>query len=209
MFEVISKDDKSLTEILCNQGYWPALADRFLRDGKYSRTVEICKEHLSDDINLVSGWIIYGKALFLAGQIELAEENFYHVLAYDPNNIVCLKYLGDIKFSQNDEISAMSFYKRVLEIAPSCLGLNSPLRYKTETATKTVTLQRKAEKAPIKKETNLREIPFYTETIGDIYLAQGHSRLAVEVYRTLADKNNNPRLMDKLEKLENEINKKD
>ena len=209
MFEVIKKAEMSLTEILCNQGYWPALAERFLSEGKYSRTVEVCKQHLSEDFNLVSGWIIYGKALFFAGQMDLAEENFYCVLAYDPDNIVSLKFLGDIKFTQGDDISAMAFYTRVLEIAPSCRGLNSPLKHKTESAAKMVTLQRKPEKAAIKKETNLREIPFYTETMGDIYLAQGHNRLAAQVYRTLADKNNNPRLMDKLEKLEKEINKKD
>ncbi|MBU0982891.1 MAG: hypothetical protein KKA42_03410, partial [candidate division Zixibacteria bacterium] len=52
-----------------------------------------------------------------------------------------------------------------------------------------------AEKAP---STNRRSIPFFTETMGDLYLAQGHSRLAAEVFRHLIDQNDNPRLADKL-----------
>jgi len=74
---------------------------------------------------------------------------------------------------------------------------------------KTVTLKRKTEKVKINKETNLREIPFYTETVGDIYLAQGHNRLAAQVYRSLLGENSNPRIVDKLDKLEKELNKKD
>jgi len=209
MFELKEKSGESLTKVLSNQGYWPAQAERFLNEGKYSRTVEICKQHLPEDTHLVSGWIVYAKALFFAGQIELAEENFYRVLAHDPDNLVSLKFLGDIKFRQGDEISAMANYTRLLEIAPFCCGLKSPLKRKTETATKTVILQRKPEKTAINKESNLREIPFYTETVGDIYLAQGHTRLAANVYRSLIEKKHNPQLVDKLEKIEKEINKKD
>jgi len=209
MFELNQKSGESLAEILGKQGYWPAQAERFLHDGKYSRTVEICKQHLNDDIFLVSGWIIYAKALFYTGQKDLAEEYFYRVLTHDPDNLISLKFLGDIKFGNGDEISAMAYYSRVLEIAPYCGGLKSPLERKTETATKTVTLKRKTEKVKINKETNLREIPFYTETVGDIYLAQGHNRLAAQVYRSLLGENSNPRIVDKLDKLEKELNKKD
>lgn len=209
MFELKEKPKESLSEILNNQGYWPAQAERFLNEGKYSRTVEICKQHLSVDIHLVSGWIVYAKALFFAGQVDLAEENFYRVLSHDPDNLVSLKFLGDIKFRQGDEVSAMANYSRILEIAPFCSGLRSSLKRKTEAATKTVVLQRKPEKAVKRNESNLREIPFYTETVGDIYLAQGHTRLAAKVYRSLIDKSSNPKLIDKLEKLEKEINIKD
>ncbi len=209
MFDLVENEEISLAEILSNQGYWPAQAEKFLSDGKYSRTVEICKQHLTEDVFLVSGWTVYARALFMAGQLELAEDSFYRVLSYDPDNLVSLKSLGDIKFSQGDEVSAMSYYHRVLEIAPYCRGIKSPVKRITETATRTVILKHKAEKSTIKKETNLREIPFYTETIGDIYLAQGHTRLAAQVYKALNEKDSHPRLSDKLEKLEKEINKKD
>ncbi len=43
----------------------------------------------------------------------------------------------------------------------------------------------------------LRPIPLYTETMGDLYLKQGYPRLAAEVFRTLNEKNENPRLAEK------------
>ena len=45
-------------------------------------------------------------------------------------------------------------------------------------------------------------IYFYTETVGDLYLAQGHPRLAAEVYRALSVHNHNPRLAEKLAEAE-------
>ena len=48
----------------------------------------------------------------------------------------------------------------------------------------------------------LLSVPFYTETLGDLYYSQGHNRLAVEVFRKLSQDGDNPRLLHKLSEAE-------
>ncbi|MFZ5980824.1 MAG: hypothetical protein ACOYVF_09355 [Candidatus Zixiibacteriota bacterium] len=193
---------------LADKGYWPAVAARCLAEGKYSRAVEICLENLPRDYNLLSGHLIYGTALYLAGQIEPATEQFYQALALDPDNIVALKYLGDIKFKAGDEFSALAHYQRVLEIDPDCQGLRCALVTQHHETTRTITITRGSETEVRKPARMLRNIPFYTETMADLYLAQGHTRLAAEVYEYLNRLSDNPRLKDKLARVrENEKEK--
>jgi predicted Zn-dependent protease len=148
--------------------------------------------------------------LFHAGQIDSARKQFHELLARDPDNLVALKYLGDISFSDGSEASAMALYSRVLEVDPYCRGLCSPIRQAQTETTRTITLKATSERAGILRQANrLRNIPFYTETIGDLYLAQGYPRLAAEVFRTLSERSPNPRLAEKLTKAENSFTDKD
>ncbi len=200
---------ESLTDRLAASGYWPARAARFLAEGKYSRAVETCKEGLAEEPGLVSGRTIYARALYHAGRTDSAVEQFYRVLALDPDNVVALKYLGDIKFTEQDEIGAFAFYRRVLEIDPHCREIACPVDLPKAEPTRTITIQRAPELSPVKPRESLREIVFYTETVGDLYLAQGHARLAAEVFRSLNDRNPNPRLAYKLEQAEKKIQTKE
>ena len=54
-----------------------------------------------------------------------------------------------------------------------------------------------------------RDIPFYTETVADLYLAQGYPRLAADVYRNLSSVGQNPRLSEKLARAEEKIKQKE
>ena len=195
-----------LTGRLASDGYWPAQAVRALRDGTYSRAVRLCREFLAEQPNLVSGRLIYAEALYRSGQLESATEEFHRVLALDPEHEVALKRLGDIHFATGDYPAAMANYRRVLEIDPYCRGLRSELNRPAEpTTTRTITLARPAEPAGAENAGTLREIPFVTETMGDLYLAQGHHRLAGEVFRRLLAKNDHPRLAEKLARAENHV----
>ena len=194
---------------LAEKGYWPAAAARLVAEKKYSRAVEICLENLPRDYNLLSGHLIYGTALYLAGQSEPATEQFYQALALDPDNVVALKYLGDIKFDAGDEFSALAHYQRVLDIDPECRGLHCELVSPQKETTRTITITRGAETEIKKPARPLRNIPFYTETMADLYLAQGHSRLAAEVYEFLNRENDNPRLQDKLARARDNIKEKE
>jgi predicted negative regulator of RcsB-dependent stress response len=51
-------------------------------------------------------------------------------------------------------------------------------------------------------------IAFVTETIGDLYREQGHYHQAREVYRQLLESSENPRLADKLIRLEEDLDRK-
>ncbi len=192
-------------ERLAVRGYWPARAARHLAEGKYSSAVEICREHLHEQSGIVSGRIIYAAALYLTGQLESASEQFYHVLSLDPDNIVALKYLGDIEFQLGDEVAALASYRRVLEIDPHCRGLASELNRVPRQTTRTIIIARGEEITDFATRGSLRRLPFYTETIGDLFLAQGYPRLAADVYRTLNENNENPRLSGKIQQAEAKI----
>ena len=135
-----------------------------------------------------------------AGELERAEEateRLYEVLAIDPNNVVALKILGDIRYSQHDVVSAMANYSRILEIDPDCRGIKSEMPVKKPEPVRQLILQRAPETAAPAKTLQL-ERPFRTETVGDIYLAQGQPRLAMEIFKELADLHQNPRMREKL-----------
>jgi len=191
------------TGTLASGGYLPAIAAKHLAAGEYSRVVEICKQHLESYRHLLSINLLYARALFHAGQFDSAEEQFYIVLARDPDNIVALKHLGDIRFSRGDEMAAMANYRRVLEIDPSCHGLKMEIHgLREQESTHTIKLVKREPRAAIpqkkREKTVLAQIKFYTETMGDLYLTQGHARLASEVFESLLETNNNPRISEKL-----------
>jgi len=142
MFERFQSDGETSAEHLVASGYWPARAAQFLADGTWSRVVEICKESLDEEPGCCSGRLIYARALYHAGQVESATEQFYRVLALDAENIVALKYLGDIKFTEHDEPAALAHYRRVLEIDPYCHALRSPIKSSRPETTRTITLTR-------------------------------------------------------------------
>lgn len=210
MFKLDKKDSPSATHKLVEVGYWSAQASQYLHEKKYSKAVELCKENLIDNSAPLSARLIYARALYHAGQIDSAENQFYLILSLDPENLVALKYLGDIKFTLNDDFGAMTFYQKILSLDPHCTGLKSDIKTKKTETTKTITLKRTDESTEEKEaKGELRGIPFYTETIGDLYLAQGFPRLAEEVFSVLNRKNNNPRFVDKLAKAREKIKEKE
>ncbi len=183
---------------LSARGYWPTQIYDFLGQGKYSRVVELCLERLDQSPELLSVRLAYGRALYHTGQTESATEQFKKVLGLDPENLVALKYLGDIRFAASDEFEAMACYSRILELDPASRALCSKVIKPSRERTRTVTLTRSAEeiKSPAPRAM-LRQIHFYTETMGDLYLAQGHHRMAAEVFEKLSATDDNPRLNDK------------
>ena len=194
---------------LADQNYWPASAARHLAAGKYSAVVELCKEHLPDSPEILSGHILYARALYEAGQVESAVEQFYQVLALDPDNAVALKHLGDIACKSGDEFTAISYYSRILELDPFCRGVVSELKPKAPQTTLKVTLVQRSETTPSEIAAPLRAIPFYTETMGDLYFRQGHARLAAEVFRTLYGQTPRPHLLEKLKQAEDKARDKE
>lgn len=196
------------SDFTSDTSYWLAAAARHLAAGKYSAVVELCKEHLAESADLLSGRLLYARALFEAGQTESASEQFYQALALDPDNSVALKYLGDIAYKTGDEFTAFSYYARILELDPNCRGIKSDLKPKTTQTTRTINLVRHEETAaPVTGP--LRAIPFYTETMGDLYLKQGHPRLAAEVFRTLNEQTPRPSLLEKLKQAEDKARDKE
>ncbi len=210
MFDTTSSAPENVVETLSARGYRVALAARCLGEERYSKAVEICKEHLAEAPGSVSGRLIYARALYHAGQIDSATEQFNHVLSLDPENLVALKYLGDIKFFKGDQLGAMADYDRLLAIDPYCTALCCCLTAATKETTRTITIRR-PEEAVSESEATMsgKDVPFYTETVADLYLAQGYPRLAADVYRNLSSVSQNPRLSEKLARAEEKIKQKE
>lgn len=210
MFQSHKKIISDPAEFMTQQNYWPAIAADFVRRGKYSKAVEICRENIKEKDLPLSGRLVYGQALFYANQIESAENVFFDVLALDPENITALKFIGDIKFVNSQEADAFFYYRKVWALDPHSRSLFSHLKKAEPNKTHTITLKRPEERAvPKEDDKPKREIPFYTETMGDLYLAQGFPQLAREVYTRLLLENSNSRLKEKLNNSEEIIKEKD
>lgn len=203
-----SSDNAS--DVLLEKGYWLARADRFLNEKKYSKTVEICKRFMDESSESISAWLIYGKALYYTGQLETAADNFYKVLTSEPDNVVALKLLADIDFKNKNYLTAEMTYNKILSIDPASSILKSEIDLDRENQNRIITLKRSDETvSEIKSEPLSRDIPFYTETMGDLYLSQGFPNLAYEVYRKINNKERSSRLEQKLKSAEEKIREKD
>lgn len=200
--------EMSLTDRLADRGYWVAIAAKRLGEGKYSEVVRLCGENPEADLTLLSARLIYAQALYRSGQIDSATDQFHKVLSVDPENITALKYLGDISHASGDSFAAVANYGRVMEIDPYCRGLKSEIRQPRSRSTRTITLLGRPETRPEPAD-RLREIPFFTETIGDLYLTQGHPRLAAAVFRKLTESDESPRIAEKLSLAESKIKEKE
>lgn len=195
MFEPVSSRpiESSCTRRLADEGYWPAKAALHLDNGEYAQAVSLCREQLDESSESVSVRLLYARALQASGQGEAASEQFYDVLTRDPDNLVALKCLADFHYGNGDEGSAMLLYERVWELDPSTRGLQCRVE-RTREITRTLTLTRAAE---VPDGSELEPI-IVSETIGDLYLAQGHGRMAAEIFRRLSLRNPHPRIKDKL-----------
>jgi len=208
MFESSSPADNNLIDRMAEQGYWPAQAARLVSEERYALAVELCQERLAQQPRLISGRLIYALALYRMGRTEQAVEQFHRVLELDPDNQVAMKYLGDIKHAAGDETAALADYARILEVDPDCRGAPSDISPTTnQPRIQTITLRSETDPAPAAQDTPspTRRLPFYSETIGDLCMAQGHPRLAAEVYRAIYQHNRSPRLAEKLAQAEQKI----
>lgn len=206
-------------QTLALAGYWPATVMQLVTSERYAAAVQICREHLLDQDLPLSGRIAYGLALFHAGQLDPAAEQFRHVLSVDPEHLAALKYLGDIAFAQGDEWSAMANYRRVMEIDPHTAGLSSPVRrIKNREVTRTISLVRHAEETSANEprtsrmnspQAGRRPQVLVSETIGDLYLTQGHPRQAAEIFHRLNDEQPSPRLVQKLKRAMDKISERE
>lgn len=204
MFNDTSKCSADVTANLAAQGYWAARAALALKDGRYAAAVEICRDHLDDHRTNTAARVIYARALYHAGQVENAATQFRIALRHDPDHLVALKYMGDILFEQEQEAEAMTHYERIWRLDPGTRGLCNDLSIDRQAKTRTITLGRGRETARAHSD-SLRRIPFFTETMGDLYLKQGYPRLAAEVFRRLSEQHHNPRLARKLKEANDSI----
>ena len=98
--------------------YFAPLANEYRKAGDLQQAISICQAHLPQQPGHMSGHIVYGQALFEARQFDQARTVFETALALDPENLIALRYLGDIAFELGDRSGARGWYTRVLETDP-------------------------------------------------------------------------------------------
>ena len=98
--------------------YFAPLANEYRKGGQHKRAIEICRAHLAQMPGHMSGQIVFGQALFEAGEWEEARTVFGRALALDPENLIALRSLGDMSLQAGDTAEARSWYMRLLDADP-------------------------------------------------------------------------------------------
>ena len=98
--------------------YFAPLANEYRKGGQPKRAIEICRAHLAQMPGHMSGQIVYGQALFEAGEWEEAKTVFERALTLDPENLIALRSLGDMSLQAGNTSEARAWYKRLLDADP-------------------------------------------------------------------------------------------
>ena len=98
--------------------FFAPLANEYRKSGDLELAIDLCRKHLSESPQNLSGQIVFGQALFDAGSLDEAESAFGTAISLDPENLIALRHLGDIARAQNDSVRARLWYQRVIDADP-------------------------------------------------------------------------------------------
>ncbi len=98
--------------------YFAPLANELRKAGSLSEAIALCREFLPKQPEHMSGYIVFGQALYESGDLSEARTVFQQALALDPENLKALRHLGDIAKWEGDIVGARRWYERVLEADP-------------------------------------------------------------------------------------------
>lgn len=98
--------------------YFAPLANELRKAGELTQAIALCRDHLPKQPGHMSGYIVFGQALFEVGELDEARSVFEQALALDPENLIALHHLGHIARHQGDTAAARRWYERALETDP-------------------------------------------------------------------------------------------
>ncbi len=98
--------------------YFAPLANEYRKAGDLEQAIAICRTYVPQQPAHMSGHIVFGQALFEAGEHEEARGVFEAALALDPENLIALRHLGDIARERGEMSAARTWYQRVLDADP-------------------------------------------------------------------------------------------
>ena len=98
--------------------YFAPLANEYRKGGQPKRAIEICRAQLAQMPGHMSGQIVFGQALYEAGEFDEAREVFERALSLDPENLIALRTLGDMSLQSGDTEQARKWYTRLLDADP-------------------------------------------------------------------------------------------
>ncbi len=98
--------------------YFAPYANEFRKLGDLAQAIALCRTHLPNQPGHISGHIVLAQALYESRELAEARGVFEQALDLDPENLIALRYLGDIAREQGDAPTARAWYQRVLESDP-------------------------------------------------------------------------------------------
>ena len=98
--------------------YFAPLANELRKAGDLVQAIALCREHLPKQPGHMSGYIVFGQALYESGALDEARSIFEQALALDAENLIALRHLGDIAKATGDTAAARRWYERVLDADP-------------------------------------------------------------------------------------------
>ncbi|MGD1049350.1 MAG: tetratricopeptide repeat protein, partial [Candidatus Krumholzibacteriaceae bacterium] len=159
------------------------LADAYRKNGEVDKAIEIIEKGLEKFPQYASAHVILGKCFYDKGASERAKGEFRRVLELDAENMVALKFMGDILLAEDKRQEAAECYRRILAIDPT-----------NETVARAL---KEMEASFVVKEIDLgnakavrdeRPGELATMTLAGIYAAQGYYNKALRIYRDVLDR---------------------
>ena len=98
--------------------YFAPLANEYRKLGDLAHAIALCRAHLPNQSGHISGHIVLAQALYEARELGDSRQIFEAALDLDPENLIALRYLGDIAREQDQPAMARTWYERVLDADP-------------------------------------------------------------------------------------------
>jgi len=98
--------------------YFAPLANEYRKLGDLTQAIALCRAHLPNQPGHISGHIVLAQALYEARELGESRQIFEQALDLDPENLIALRYLGDIAREQGEPQQARTWYERVLDADP-------------------------------------------------------------------------------------------
>ncbi len=174
------------------------LADAYRKKGDTVKAIEILEQGLERFPQYASGRVILGKCFYDTGATERAKAEFRRVLEIDADNMVALKYLGDILLAEERRPEAADCYRKLLAIDPLNEEVSRSLKEIEHSF-----VAKEIDLADGKRARDERPRDLATITLAGIYAAQGYHNKALAIYRdVLAREPSNREAKEMLAKLQ-------
>lgn len=175
------------------------LADAYRKSGDIDRAIEICDRGIERFPDYASAHVILGKCYYDKGVTGQAKDEFLRVLELDPENMVALKFVGEISLAEDRRDEAVTYFKRLLSI--------NPLNEEVSRILKEMEAEFKVREIDLgagKDVTNVeRPQELATMTLAGIYASQGYYNKALKIYQDiLLQEPGNKEAREMVEKLE-------